>query len=70
VRLLCSLFWYGNNPSAKEKALTMELLGTCGMLGYYRTLTPSLMFSNFSLLVVLLCYGTKYNNIEWNPFSS
>jgi hypothetical protein len=48
----------------------MELPETCGMLGYYKTLTPSVMLSNFPLPFVLLYYGTKYNNIEWNPFSS
>jgi hypothetical protein len=67
---LLSFLWYGNNASTKEKALSMELPETCGLLGCYRTLTPSIMLSNFPLPVVLLCYGTKYNNIEWNPFSS
>jgi hypothetical protein len=67
---LLSFLWYGNNASTKENALSMELLETCGLLGCYRTLTPSGILSNFPLLVVLLCYGTKYNNIEWNPFSS
>jgi hypothetical protein len=42
----------------------MELPGYCGIL------TPYVMLSNFPLPVVLLYYGTKYNNIEWNPFSS
>jgi hypothetical protein len=71
VRLaLLSFLWYGNNASTKEKALSMELPETYVILGCYITLTPSIMLSNFPLLVVLLCYGTKYNNIEWNPFSS
>jgi hypothetical protein len=48
----------------------MELPETYGMLGYYKTLTPSVILFNFPLSVVLLCYGIKYNNIEWNPFSS
>jgi hypothetical protein len=48
----------------------MELPETCGLLGCYRKLTPSVILSNFPLPVVLLYYGTKYNNIEWNPFSS
>jgi hypothetical protein len=57
---LLSFLWYGNNASTKENALSMELPETCGLLGCYKTLTPSIM----------LFYGTKYNNIEWNPLSS
>jgi hypothetical protein len=48
----------------------MDLPDTCGLLGYYITLTSSFMLSNPLLPVVLLYYGTKYNNIEWNAFSS
>jgi hypothetical protein len=48
----------------------MELPETFGMLGYYKTLTPYVMLFNFPFPVVLLCYGTKYNKDEWNPFSS
>jgi hypothetical protein len=48
----------------------MEFSETCGILGYYITLTPFVMLSNFPLVVVLLYYGEKCNNIEWNPFSS
>jgi hypothetical protein len=68
--VLLSFLWYENNASTKEKVLYVELLETCGLLGCYITLTPSFMHSNFPLRVVLLCYGTKYNSIEWNPFSS
>ena len=67
---LLFFLWYGNNASIKDKALSMELLETYGLLGFYRTSTPSIMFSNFPLSVVMLFYGKKYNNIEWNPFSS
>jgi hypothetical protein len=48
----------------------MELLETYGLLGYYGELTPFVMLSNLPVLFVLLYYGTKYNNIEWNPMSS
>lgn len=34
-----------NDVSVKEKGLFMELLDTCGILGYYRTLTHSVMLS-------------------------
>jgi hypothetical protein len=67
---LLSFLWNGNNASTKEKALYMELSKTCNLIGYYRTLTPSVMLSNFSLPVVFQSCGTKYNNIEWNSFSS
>jgi hypothetical protein len=29
--VLFSFLWYGNNASTKEKALSMELLETCGL---------------------------------------
>jgi hypothetical protein len=35
----------------------MELPDTCGMLGYYITLTPSIMLSNFPLPIFLIYYG-------------
>jgi hypothetical protein len=47
----------------------MELPKTRGLLSFYKTLNPYIMLNNFPLQVVLLCYGKKYNNIEWNPFS-
>jgi hypothetical protein len=46
-------FWYGNNASTKQKALTIELLETYGLIGYYRTLTPCIMLSNFPLPVFM-----------------
>jgi hypothetical protein len=55
---LLSFLWYGNNPSTKEKELSLELLETYGLLVYYRTLKPYVMLSNFPLQVFLLCYGT------------
>jgi hypothetical protein len=58
------------DTSTNEKTLFRESPETCGLLGFYEKLMPSFMLSNFPLQVVLLCYGTKYNNIEWNPFSS
>jgi hypothetical protein len=58
------------DASTNEKELFMESPETCGLLGCYRKLMPYVMLSNFPLPVVLLCYGAKYNNIEWNPFSS
>jgi hypothetical protein len=64
VKPLYSLFSGGNNETTKDKALSMELLETCGPLGCYRTLTPYVMLSNLPLPFVLLCYGTKYNSIE------
>jgi len=45
----------------------MELPETCGMLGCYIELTPYVKLSNFPLLVLLLCYGTKYNSIRIEP---
>jgi hypothetical protein len=67
---MISFIWYVNNARIKEKALFMELPETCGLLGCYRILTAYVMLCNFPLPVVLLYYETKYNNIEWNPFSS
>jgi hypothetical protein len=67
---LLSFLWYGNNVSTKEKELSMDLLETCGLLGYYRTSTPTIILSKFPLPTFLLLYGTKYNSIEWNPLSS
>jgi hypothetical protein len=67
---LLSFLWYKNNANTKEKALSMELPETCGMFDCYKTLTSYVMLSNFPLSFFQLCYGTKYNNIEWNPFSS
>jgi hypothetical protein len=67
---LLSFLWYGNNSNTKEKKLSIELIETCGILGFYRKLTPSTILYNFPLLVVFLQYGIKYNNIEWNTFSS
>jgi hypothetical protein len=67
---LLSFLWYGNNASTKEKTLSMELRETCFLLGCYKILTPYVMLPNFPIPVVLFCYGKKYNNIEWNPFSS
>ena len=67
---MLSFLWYGNNACTKKKALSMELPESSGLLGYYRTLTLSVMLSNFPLLIVFLCYGTKYNNIEWTPSPS
>jgi hypothetical protein len=48
----------------------MELPNTCVLLDCYKTLTPSIMLSNFPLPVALLSYVTQYNSKEWNPFSS
>jgi hypothetical protein len=67
---LISFLWYENNANTREKALSMELLETCDLLGCYKTLTPYFILSNFPLPIVLVFYGTKYNNIEWNPFFS
>jgi hypothetical protein len=39
--------------STKEKALSMEIPETCGLLGYYRTLTPFIMLSNFLYIMML-----------------
>jgi hypothetical protein len=66
---LLSFIRDGNNANTKEKTLSMKLPNTYGMLGYYKTLTPYVVIYNFPLPVVLLYYGTKYNNKEWNPFS-
>jgi hypothetical protein len=56
---LLSFLLYGNNASTKEKTLSMELPETLGLLGYYKTLTPYFMLSNFPLLVDLRIYGKK-----------
>jgi hypothetical protein len=66
---LLSFLWYKNNASIKEKVISIELIEICGMLGFYRTLNPSIMLSNFPLPISLLRYGRQYNNIESNPFS-
>jgi hypothetical protein len=64
--VLFSFLWYGNNVRTKEKAPSMELRETRDVLGCY----SYVKLSNFPLPMVLLCHGTKYNNIEWNSFSS
>jgi hypothetical protein len=61
---LLSFLSYGNNASTKKKELSMELPETCGLLGYYKTLTSSIILSNIPILFSTIFYGTKYNNIE------
>jgi hypothetical protein len=66
---MLSFLWYGNNASTKEKTLSMDLPETCDLSGCYKTLNLSIILPNFPLPFFLLFCGTKYNKIEWNPFS-